>query len=49
MAQHPVSRADALIAAFAVDAGAILVHKDPELEVLASAVDQERLPYKGLS
>jgi predicted nucleic acid-binding protein len=45
-AQHRLSLADALIAAFAADAGAILVHKDPEYEALAAAVRQERLPYK---
>ena len=45
-AQHQVSFADALIAAFAADADAILVHKDPEYDALASDVRQERLPYK---
>jgi len=46
-ALHRLSLADALIAAFAADAGAILVHKDPEYEALASAVEQERLPYRA--
>jgi predicted nucleic acid-binding protein len=41
-----VSFADALIAAFAVRSHAVLVHKDPELEVLADRVRQEPLPYK---
>jgi len=44
--RHRMSLADALVAAFAIDAGAILVHKDPEYEDLSSAVEQERLPYK---
>jgi len=41
-----VSFADALIAAFAVRSSAILVHKDPEFEILADQVRQESLPYK---
>ena len=45
-AQFRVSFADALIAAFAVRSSAVLVHKDPELEVLADQVRQEPLPYK---
>lgn len=45
-AQHRLSLADALIAGFAADAGAVLVHKDPEYEALAASVPQERLPYK---
>lgn len=45
-AQYRVSIADALIAAFAFDAGAILVHKDPEYEPLQHIVAQEQLPYK---
>ena len=46
-AAHRISFADALIAAFAVDAGAVLVHKDPEYEAVAAEVEQERLPYKA--
>jgi len=46
-AAHRISFADALIAAFAVDAGAVLVHKDLEYEAIASVVEQERLPYKA--
>ncbi len=46
-AQHRVSLADALIAAFAVRAGAVLVHKDPEFESLAGLLTMERLPYKA--
>jgi len=45
-ARHRLSLADALIAAFAVRAGAILVHKDPEFESLSDQVRQETLPYK---
>lgn len=46
-ALHHLSLADALIAAFAADARAVLVHKDPEYEILTPIVQQERLPYKG--
>ncbi len=42
--RHRISLADALIAAFAIDAGAILVHKDPEYQELNSVVEQERPP-----
>ena len=43
---HRLSLADAIIAAFAQKQGAILVHKDPELEALAESIQQEVLPYK---
>ena len=45
-ARFHVSCADALIAAFAVRNQAILVHKDPEFEVMTDRVRQRRLPYK---
>ena len=45
-AQYRLSLADAIIAAFALRQGAILVHKDPELEALTEKVQQETLPYK---
>jgi predicted nucleic acid-binding protein len=45
-AYHRLSLADAIIAAFAQSHGAILVHKDPELEALAESFEQEVLPYK---
>jgi predicted nucleic acid-binding protein len=45
-AQFRVPFADALIAAFARQNGAILIHKDPEFEALADHVRQELLPYK---
>lgn len=46
-ADRKVSLADAVIAAFAVRHGAVLLHKDPEYETLASFVRQERLPYES--
>jgi len=45
-AYHRLSLADAIIAAFAQRQGAILLHKDPELEALTEIVEQEILPYK---
>ena len=45
-AHYRLLLADALIAAFAVRQGAILVHKDPELEALMGSIEQELLPYK---
>jgi predicted nucleic acid-binding protein len=44
-ATHPLSLADAWIAASALELGATLVHKDPEFESLPGLID-ERLPYK---
>ena len=46
-AQHRVSLADALVAAFAADTGAILVHKDPEFRALGRSVSLEELPLRG--
>jgi predicted nucleic acid-binding protein len=46
-AQHSLSVADALIAASAHRHGTILLHKDPEFDVLADQVKQERLSYKA--
>jgi len=45
-ALYRLSLADALIAALAKRNGAILVHKDPEYEVLSKEVRQVVLPYK---
>ena len=45
-AAHRMSLADAIIAGYALDSGAVLVHKDPEYEAVAAVVPQERLPYK---
>ena len=44
-AKHPLSLADAWIAAAALELGATLVHKDPEFENLPG-LTEERLPYK---
>ncbi|MBM3131784.1 MAG: type II toxin-antitoxin system VapC family toxin [Chloroflexi bacterium] len=44
--RYSLSLADAIIAAFALRRNAILVHKDPEFEIIASQVRQEALPYK---
>jgi predicted nucleic acid-binding protein len=41
-----ISFADALIAAYAIQINAILVHKDPEMETLDDKVRMEILPYK---
>jgi len=46
-ARHHVSLADAIIAAFAIRKGAILIHKDPEFEALAGLLKMEALPYKN--
>lgn len=43
---HPLSLADAWIAAAALETGATLVHKDPEFENLPGLAE-ERLPYKS--
>lgn len=45
-AKYPISLADALIAAVAHEQGAILVHKDPEYQVLHDQVRLEALPHK---
>lgn len=45
-AEHSLSLADCLVAAFAAEAGAVLVHKDPEYDAL-EGLSQERLPYKN--
>lgn len=44
-ATHPLSLADAWIAAAALKMSAVLVHKDPEFEKLPGLLE-ERLPYK---
>jgi predicted nucleic acid-binding protein len=46
-ARHPISIADALIAAYALQLDAILVHKDPEYDALAGTLRMEPLPYKS--
>lgn len=46
-ADHHLSLADALIAAYAMQRQATLLHKDPEFETLAGQVSLEALPYKA--
>ncbi|MEK6568648.1 MAG: type II toxin-antitoxin system VapC family toxin [Candidatus Omnitrophota bacterium] len=45
-ALHRLSLADAFIAATAIDMAAVLVHKDPELEVISKYIKIFSLPYK---
>lgn len=45
-ATHRISLADSIIAATAIQQGAILLHKDPEYETLQDMVEMEILPYK---
>ena len=45
-ATHPLSLADAWIAAAALEQNLTLVHKDPEFENLSGLLE-ERLPYKS--
>ena len=46
-AEHRVSLADAVIAAFAIRRGAVLMHKDPEFDALAGLLPMEALPHKA--
>ena len=45
-AVHRLSLADTLIATYAMQMKATLLHKDPEFEALTEQVDLEALPYK---
>ena len=45
-ASHRISLADAIIAAFAIRRGAVLMHKDPEFAALAGLLPMEALPFK---
>ena len=45
-AKHRISLADAIIAAFAIRRGAVLMHKDPEFAALAGLLPMEALPFK---
>ncbi len=45
-ADYHLSLADAMIAAYAFNQNAVLVHKDPEFEALANRVTMKALPYK---
>lgn len=47
-ANYRLSVADAFIAATAIDKGAVLVHKDPELKVISKYIETLELPYKSL-
>ena len=46
-ANHRISLADAIIAAFAIRKGAVLMHKDPEFDALSGLLSMEALPYKS--
>jgi predicted nucleic acid-binding protein len=46
-AEHHVSLADAVVAAFAIRNNAVLIHKDPGFEALAGLLPMEALPYKS--
>jgi predicted nucleic acid-binding protein len=46
-AEHHVSLADAIVAAYAIQHKAVLIHKDPEFEALAGLLPMEALPYKS--
>ena len=46
-AEHHVSLADAVVAAFAIRNNAVLIHKDPEFDALADLLPLEALPYKA--
>ena len=46
-AEHHLSLADAIVAAFAIQHKAVLIHKDPEFEALAGLLPMEALPYKS--
>ena len=46
-AAHRLSLADAMIAAFAIRRGAVLMHKDPEFDALAGLLPMEALPCKA--
>ena len=45
-AKYHVSLADAIIASFAIQKNATLLHKDPEFEALQDQVSLETLPYQ---
>ena len=46
-ADRRVSLPDATIAAFAIRGGAVLMHKDPELDALLGLLPMEALPCKS--
>ena len=45
-AKNKLSFADAVIASYAMQNNAILVHKDPEYESLSEQIELKTLPYK---
>ncbi|MFQ5419515.1 MAG: PIN domain-containing protein, partial [Anaerolineae bacterium] len=45
-AAYQISLADAIIAAFTIQQDGILLHKDPECEMVGDRVTLEALPYK---
>lgn len=45
-ALHPISLADAYVAATAFVTQAVLVHKDPDFELMKNEIRLEALPYK---
>lgn len=46
-AEHRISLADAIIAAFAIRRNAVLMHKDPEFGALTGLLPMVALPYKS--
>ncbi|MCZ7663111.1 MAG: PIN domain-containing protein [Thermoleophilia bacterium] len=46
-AEHRISLADAIIAAFALRRDAVLIHNDPEFDALTGLLPMEALPYKS--
>jgi predicted nucleic acid-binding protein len=46
-AEHHISLADAVVAAFAIRNNAVLIHKDPEFDALTGLLPMEVLPYKA--
>lgn len=46
-ANYRLSLADTVIAAYAVQQKAVILHKDPQFEALAGQVELEALPYKN--
>jgi ribonuclease VapC len=45
-ATHRISLGDSIVAAYAIQRGATLLHKDPEFEALTNELKLESLPYK---
>lgn len=45
-AKYRISLGDSIVAGYALHHNAVLIHKDPEFESLASEIQLEALPYK---